>query len=53
MAVVTKELFQVPTIKSKFNNMMYKVGIKSNMVETSGMCPPWHLIDTPIPKWMM
>jgi hypothetical protein len=53
VAIVTKELVQVPTIKSKFNNIMHKVGIKSNMVETAGICPLWHLVDIPIPKWMM
>jgi hypothetical protein len=53
VAKVTKELVQVPNRKSNFNNMMYKVGIKSNMVEMAGMCLPWHLVDTPIPKWMM
>jgi hypothetical protein len=23
------------------------------MIETAGTCHPWHLVDTPIPKWMM
>jgi hypothetical protein len=40
VAIVTKELVQVPNIKSEFNNMMYKVGIKTSMVETARMCPP-------------
>jgi hypothetical protein len=53
IAIVTKELVQVSTIKSKFNKIFYKLDIKSNMVETAGICHPWHLVDTPIPKWMM
>jgi hypothetical protein len=52
IAIVTKELVQVSTIKPKFNKM-YKLYIKSNMIETAGICHPWHLVDTPIPKWMM
>jgi hypothetical protein len=50
VSVVTKELVQVPNIKSKLSNMMYKVGLKSNVVETAGMCPLWHFVDTPILK---
>jgi hypothetical protein len=46
IAIVTKELVQVSSIKSKVSNMSYKFDIKSNMVETAGMCPPWHLVDT-------
>jgi hypothetical protein len=23
------------------------------MIETAGTCHPWHLVDIPIPKWMM
>jgi hypothetical protein len=52
IAIVTKVPVQVLTTKSKFNKM-YKFDIKSNMVETAGICHPWHLVDTPIPKWMM
>jgi hypothetical protein len=51
--MVTKELVQVPTIKSKFSNVLYKVDTKSNMVETAGMSTLWRLVDIPIPKWMM
>jgi hypothetical protein len=40
VAIVTKEFVQEPNIKSEFNNMMYKVGIKTSMVETAGMCSP-------------
>jgi hypothetical protein len=53
IAIVTKELVQVSTIKPKFNKMLYKLDIKSNMIETAGTCHPWHLVDIPIPKWMM
>jgi hypothetical protein len=53
IAIVTKELDQVSTIKPNFNTRLYKPDSKSNMIETAGTCHPWHLVDTPIPKWMM
>jgi hypothetical protein len=40
IAIVTKKLVQVSTIKSEFNNMLYKLDIKLNMVETAGIYAP-------------
>jgi hypothetical protein len=48
IAIVTKELVQVSTIKPKFNKMLYQLYIKSNMVETAGICNPLHLVVTHI-----